>query len=178
MDANPSSVTTMLAEPSTVVAALADVVYAKTAQGRLEVARRSAGLGARQRSVLIMLDGHKTAGALATLMPAAQLTRILVELVELGLIAPVTASGTAPANDDARLAPVKAMMIRTAETCLGLIAADLVRQIGAAGDEHQLQRAIGHWHMAMQDSKYGREVVATHLELIKAALQSPASVPA
>lgn len=168
---------TLLAEPSSALAARADVVYAKTAQGRLEVARRSAGLGARQRSVLIMLDGHKTAGALAALMPAAQLLRILDELVDLGLVAPVTAFAPAPTNDDARLAPVKAMMIRTADTYLGPIAADLVRQIGAAGDEHQLQRAIGHWHMAMQESKYGREAVETHLGLIKAALQAP-SVPA
>lgn len=171
---------TLLAEPLTAVPVSADVVYTKTAQGRLEVARRSAGLGARQRSVLIMLDGHKSAGALATLMPMAQLARILDELAGLGLIAPAADTAPVPtaASDDARLAPVKAMLIRTAETYLGLIAADLVRQIGAARDEHQLQRAIGHWHMAMQDSKYGREVVESHLALIKAALQAPASAPA
>lgn len=166
----------MLAEPSTITATFADVVYAKTAQGRAEVARRSAGLGARQRSVLIMLDGHKPAGTLATLMPAAQLAGILGELVERGLIAPATAH-EAP-HDGARLAPVKAMLVRTAETYLGLIAADLVRQIDAVRDEHGLQRAIGHWHMAMQDSKYGREVVETQLALVKAALHASARPPA
>ena len=177
----------MFADPFTAMSALADVVYAKTAHGRLEVAERSAGLGARQRSVLIMLDGRKTVGALAGLMPAAQLSGILEELVERGLVAPASAatpaaaaapaSAPAPSSDDARLAPVKRMMIRTADTYLGLIAADLVRQIGAARDEHQLQRAIGHWHMAMQESKYGREVVEQQLALIKAALQAPVSAP-
>lgn len=161
----------MLAEASTITATFADVVYAKTAQGRAEVARRSAGLGARQRSVLIMLDGHKPVGTLAMLMPAEQLAGILDELVERGLIAPAT--GHKAPQDSARLAPVKAMLVRTAETYLGLIAADLVRQIGAVRDEHGLQRAIGHWHMAMQDSKYGREVVETQLALVKAALHAP-----
>jgi len=172
----------MLADRSIATPAFADLVYAKTAPGRLEVSRRSAGLGARQRSVLIMLDGRKRAAALATLMPAAQLVQILDELVTLGLIAPVaaaaTATATGPAHEDARLAPVKAMLIRSADTCLGLIAADLVRQIGAARDEHQLQRAIGHWHMAMQDSKFGRGVVEAQLALVKAALQAPVSDPA
>ena len=162
----------MLADPSADLSTLADVVYAKTAQGRLEVVQRSAGLGARQRSVLIMLDGRKSAFALAALLPAAHLAPILDELVERGLIA--VANTAAAPDDGTRLAPVKAMLIRTAETYLGLIAADLVRQIGAASDEHQLQRAIGHWHMAMQESKYGREVVEAQLALVKAALQAPA----
>lgn len=160
----------MLAEPSTTT--FTDVVFAKTEQGRTEVARRSAGLGARQRSVLIMLDGHKPAGELTALMPAPQLARILEELEALGLIAPATAPEVP--NDAARLAPVKAMLIRSAETYLGLIAADLVRQIDAARDEHGLQRAIGRWHMAMQESKYGREVVEAQLTQVKAALQARA----
>lgn len=164
----------MLAEPPIATPAFIDIVYAKTAQGRLEIVQRSAGLGARQRSVLIMLDGHKPAGELAALMPAPQLARILDELSALGLIA--TAAETS--NDAARLAPVKAMLVRTAETYLGLIAADLVRQIDAVNDEHGLQRAIGHWHMAMQDSKYGREVVDAQLALVKASLNAFAQAPA
>lgn len=162
----------MLSASFPILSTLADVVYAKTAQGRLEVARRGAGLGARERSVLIMLNGRKSATTLAALMPHVQLARILDELVARGLIAPVGAPLLA--DGGARLEPVKAMLICSAENYLGLIAADLVRQIGAAADEHQLQRAIGHWHMAMQDSKYGRDVVETELALVKTALQAPA----
>lgn len=161
----------MLAEPSTTTT-FTDVVFAKTEQGRTEVARRSAGLGARQRSVLIMLDGRKPAGELTALMPAPQLAGILEELEALGLIAPATAPEVP--NDAARLAPVKTLLIRSAENYLGLIAADLVRQIEAACDEHGLQRAIGHWHMAMRESKYGRQVVEAQLTQVKAALQARA----
>jgi hypothetical protein len=121
-----------------------------------------------------MLDGHRPAGELAVLMPAAQLARILDELSALGPIA--TAVGTS--NDAARLAPVKARLARAAETYLGLIAADLVRQIDTVTDAHGLQRAIGHWHMAMQDSRYGRAAMESQMALVKAALHAFAQAPA
>ena len=166
----------MPADSSIACSTLADAVYAKTAHGRLEVAHRNAGLGARERSVLIMLDGRKTAAALAALMPGAPLGRILDELVERGLIA--RAGPAAAADDEARLASVKTLLIRSADTYLGPIGADLVRQIGAAGNDHQLQRAVGHWHMAMQESKYGWEVVEAQLALVRANLQAAPSAPA
>lgn len=189
----------MLAEPSLTESMLATAVFTKTEKGRAEVAQRGAGLNPRQRSVLIMLDGRKPALALASLVAADQLTGILDELAAMDLIAlvaaptAVTASppparvapaasapqpAPAPPLDAARLAPAKAILIRSAQTCLGPIASDLVRQIEAAADEHQLQRAIGHWHMAMRDSKFGRDVADSHLEQIKASLQAPPSAPA
>lgn len=189
----------MLAEHSHAVTAAMDTVFAKTAEGRAEVARRAAGLNLRQRSVLIMLDGQKSVAALSTPMPAAQLFGILGELTALGLIRPAASTAPmppalpaaarapapspaaaaahvpspvpTPALSAARLAPVKAILIHTADTYLGLISADLVRQIHGVGDEAQLQRAIAHWHMAMQASKYGKEVVTTYLDQIKASLQ-------
>lgn len=144
-------------------------VYAKTDKGRAEVAQRSAGLTARQRQILIMADGHKPAAALNALMPSAQVDAILVELAGLALIAPVVEYVAAPV-DATRLAPAKAMMIATATDYLGPLATELMRQIEAATDEAQLLRALGHWHMAMQASKFGKDVAQTHLETIKASL--------
>lgn len=195
----------MLAEPSITESMLAATVYTKTEKGRTEVSQRSAGLNPRQRSVLIMLDGRKPALALTGLTPAPQLAVILDELTAMGLIvaaaaapapapAPVSvapsaapvppapaappAPASAPPIDPARLAQAKALLVHSAQTCLGPIAADLIRQIDAAADEHQLQRAIGHWHMAMRDSKFGRDLADAHLAQIKASLQAPASSPA
>lgn len=157
---------------------LADVIYAKTPQGRDEVAQRRGGLSSRQRSILIVLDGEKRVDSLLGLMPAAQVQAILDELAALGLIAPVSGpepSAVTPAPvrriDDARLAQVKHMMTGTAETYLGPMAAELIRQVQAADDETGLQRALAHWHMAMQASKYGREVAESHLALIRASLE-------
>lgn len=171
----------MLAHSSHASSPLADVIYAKTPKGRDEVAQRRGGLSSRQRSILIVLDGQKRVDSLTGLMPAAQVQAILDELAALELIAPASApdpSTTVTAAlppvrsiDDTRLALVRAMMTRTAETYLGPMAAELIRQIQAANDEISLQRALAHWHMAMQASKYGKDVAETHLALIRASLE-------
>jgi len=67
------------------------------------------------------------------------------------------------------------MLIRTADTYLGLMAAESNRKVEAARDESELQRAIGHWHMAMRASKYGKDVADAHLELVKAELHALAA---
>lgn len=157
---------------------LADIIYAKTAKGRDEVAQRRGGLSSRHRSILIVLDGEKRVDSLLGLMPAAQVQTILDELAALGLIAAVSSPEPPAATlppvrqiDDARLAQVKHMMTGTAETYLGPMAAELIRQVQAADDDIGLQRALAHWHMAMQASKFGREVAESHLALIRASLE-------
>ena len=187
----------MLAAPTITESALATAVFAKTDKGRAEVAQRGARLSSKQRSVLIMLDGRKPAQFLTSLVPVAQLATILDELAAMDMIVTIAAAAAArpapampppapaaaapahvpahaPPADPARLVSAKSILIRSAESCLGPIAADLIRQIAAAADEHQLQRAIGHWHMAMRDSKFGRDVADTHLEQVKASLLAPA----
>ena len=66
------------------------------------------------------------------------------------------------------------MMTESAEAYLGLMAADLVRRIQKAGDEAQLQSVLGHWHMAMRESKYGRAVAGERLAQIRACFQQQA----
>lgn len=185
-----------------------DRIYAKTAKGRAEVAQRSAMLGARERSILIILDGQKPCTALSGLLPMPLLAPILEQLEKLELICalampsdrgaataePASAAALPPleqlptpaisadaplpapllAAAPAHLAQARATMIATAERFLGLLAADVVRQINASEGKEQLQRALAHWHMAMQASKHGRVVAAQHLERIKACLQASA----
>lgn len=164
----------MLAEPLPHPPFSPDAIYAKTDAGRAEVARRGAALGARARSVLIMLDGQKRCAALTGLLPAATLAPILAQLEAAGLIVPLTPRPAAPEGVAAtHLAQAKATMIRTAEAYLGLLAADVIRQVAAADGEEQLRRAVAHWHMAMQGSRHGREVAAQHLDLIGSSLRAP-----
>jgi hypothetical protein len=147
-------------------------VYAKTEEGKKEVAQRQLGLNSRQRTVLILLDGRKPLSALDGLLPAGQAAEIVGELLALGLIAPagVLAAAPAPVMESARLTRVKAEMVETAEACLGLLAADVVRRIDSATDEAALLAVVGHWHMALQDSKRGREAALAHVERIKQSL--------
>ena len=147
-----------------------DLVYAKTAAGRAEVAQRGAGLSARQRTALIMLDGARDATALATVMPADQVAASLAALIALGLIVPpAVAVPAVPASPS--LDAIKAELIAAAETYLGVMASDVILRVQKAGDASQLLRMLGHWHMAMQDSKHGKIPAAALLEKTKASLQ-------
>ena len=145
----------------------AGVVYMKTGKGRAEMAARTLGLGARQRSVLVMVDGRKTDTELAALMAPGVVDGILDQLVALELVAP-EADGV-PAMS-AALAQAKARMTATAEACLGLLAAEVVRRIERASDAAALLGVLGHWHMALQDSKQGKAIALAQVEEIRASL--------
>lgn len=167
-------------------------VYAKTDAGRAEVGLRAAGLSGRARTLLIMVDGRKPAAALAGVVPLGQLEALLGGLLDRGLIAPAdVASLFAPdpvpqaaheaAHEAAPALPawlveIKRDMTDTAETYLGLMAAEVVRRIERAGDEAQLNSVLGHWHMAMRDSKRGRDVAEACLARIQARLRAGAAL--
>jgi hypothetical protein len=165
-----------------------DAVYVKTAKGRGEMASRGTGLTARQRTVLIMLDGRKSCAALAPLMPAGQVTDIVAQLLALDLIAPCGAAvasdaGAVPAAAHAGVASatqqvrddgldrVKRYMVSTAQAHLGLLASEVVERIERAADADQLRAVVGHWHMALQESKHGRATAGTQLEAVRAGLR-------
>lgn len=160
----------MTAEAISHPASLAEHIFVKTEKGRAEVLERRAGLTARQRSVLIMVDGRKSCSVLMHAMPAGLLQPIVEELAALGLIAPLQPAPSTRAIDLRTMAQAKAMMIGSAQVCLGLLAAEVVRQVESADGEEQLLRALGHWHMAMQASKHGRRIALDQLDAIKACL--------
>jgi hypothetical protein len=188
-----------------------DTVFAKTPLGRVEIGQRSAGLGARQRSILIMLDGQKPLRGIDTLLPPQQLAEIVDFLLAAGLVeaqalvveaqavvaplapAPVpvqpapAALSTPPAPtpypsapplasalpDASKLQHIKTLMTETAMSYLGLMAADIVRRVEGASNETQLMSVLGQWHMAMRDSKYGKDVAGAYLDEIKARFAAP-----
>ena len=68
------------------------------------------------------------------------------------------------------LADIKAELIHAAELYLGVMAGDVVARVRQAGDAAQLLRVLGHWHMAMQDSKHGREAARALLDKTRVTL--------
>jgi hypothetical protein len=166
----------MFIESSRRMSTLFDAVYVKTGKGRDEVTRRALKLNGRQRSVLIMLDGRKSCAALAPLMPAGEVAAIVGELLALGLIAPcggIAAAQTsaAPIVSDAGLDRVRRYMVGAARTYLGLLAEEVVARIERAGDAGQLRGVVGHWHMALRDSKHGRAAAGDCLREVREALR-------
>jgi len=168
-----------------------DTVFTKTAKGRAEMVARAAGLKSRQRSILIMLDGQKNVRDIA-LLPPHEVAEAVSHLLALELIAPtveqpvaadlvpvaaaahapevaaVPAVATPAAGDgSAKLTDLKNLMTDSANTYLGLMAADVVGRVHKARNEVELLAVVGHWHMAMRESKYGRAVAETHLAHIR-----------
>lgn len=78
------------------------VVYAKTASGCRELRERALRLSGRLRCLLVMIDGHKSAGALvAALAPMGVTVESLQELERAGLICRVAV----PQGSEAPAAP-------------------------------------------------------------------------
>lgn len=156
---------------------LRGTVFGKTAAGRAEVGQRGAGLTARQRSVLILLDGQKSLAEIETWLGENEMLEAVEGLLRKGLVgivsapapaaapaakpaaAPVAASAPAPrvaAAGAAALMAARELMAGAARKHLGLLAADLVRRIEHAKDENQLAGVIGLWHVSIRESKTGK----------------------
>jgi hypothetical protein len=55
---------------------------------------------------------------------------------------------------------------------------DLVRRVQQACDETELLSVVDHWHMALRESKYGKDVAGALLEQIRTGLRGTAPMPA
>ncbi|OGB27442.1 MAG: hypothetical protein A3I66_06015 [Burkholderiales bacterium RIFCSPLOWO2_02_FULL_57_36] len=72
--------------------------------------------------------------------------------------------------DAEKIRQVKDFMTTTATTYLGLLGADVIHRIERAKGAAQLMIVVGHWHMALQESKQGNRFAAPYLEQVTAAL--------
>jgi hypothetical protein len=173
---------------------LRGTVFGKTAAGRQEVTTRGAGLSARQRSVLILLDGRKSLGQIETWLTEEEMLEAIETLVRMGLIAiesqpaPVAAASPkikpaapapapVPALASLATAPVPAVVLEaatlmrdSAKRHLGLMAADLIRRIDNARDVPQLTAVLGLWHVTLRESKRGRDEADVLLASTRALL--------
>lgn len=140
-------------------------VFGKTEAGRVEFVQRSAGLTARQRSVLILIDGQKALGEIETWLGEDEMLEAVEALLRKGLVgissapAPAPVAAPAPARQPAgavALTAAREFMMAAARKHLGLMAADLVRRIEHAKDESQLAGVIGLWHVSLRESKTGK----------------------
>lgn len=166
-------------------------VFAKSEKGQEEVVSRAHGLSPRQRQVLIMMDGAKSLQAIAEIIPALELLEIVPILLEQGLIAHRSGPQAVPAaaaepvfeprvdrpalrvGEDKAIRQVKDFMTVTAQTYLGLLGAEVIRQIEGANGPEELMTAVAQWHMALLESRHGRRFAAPYLEQVRRAL-SPA----
>jgi hypothetical protein len=153
------------------------VVFAKTARGQDELVRRSEGLSARVRRVLILIDGSRTVEDVRELVSADDLTHTLGVLEEQGYIelkgvanasaAIVPESGSLPSITAFRELPLKSdqrefemaqnFMLNTLKTFCGQYGpVSLMSEIYATRSHQDLREYFDRWYHAIVDTRQGR----------------------
>lgn len=88
---------------------LRGTVFGKTDAGRVEFVQRSVGLTARQRAVLILIDGQKALGEIETWLGEDDMLEAVEALLRKGLVgitsAPAPAAAAVPASAPAKQRP-------------------------------------------------------------------------
>lgn len=148
-------------------------VFTKSEKGREEIAERSHGLNARQRHVLILVDGKRDSAALRAALPGQDVDTVLGDLLRDGYIDTVHSEEAAQqlaiqSGEGHGLEQAREYMIAVAQSCLGLLATDLVARIRRSSGQAQLSAAASYWITAVRDSKYGCHLGDHYLEQLRA----------
>lgn len=163
-------------------------VYRKTAAGRAELDRRSAGLSPRQRQLLVLVDGRRSEEELAALIGGSDVVaELLAVLRAKGLVAdavqaeeafghttvqpaPAAPPAPHPVLPDERLAAIHRLMKDSARQHLGLLARELDAVIEHARCARTLQAAVARWHLALRDSRTGHAEADALLGAVRALI--------
>jgi len=171
------------------------VIYQKTPHGIAEIAATEKTLNFRQRRALILVDGKRSAAEIGVYLNQANMPEILANLEALGHIvdtakpsspqiqpSPIesdpaklaafqaAASQREPALTEQQVHAVKTILINSTEQHLGIMGRSLKQKIEAAVTDEQIIACTSQWHMAMRDSKLGRELAGALMEQVQQLL--------
>ena len=134
-----------------------------------------------------MVDGKRDVDSLIQLLRQPALQQTLDELQQLGYIADIAMpSGIAaisplaaieltsqPKQDklsDIQIGEIKAILIASTEQYLGIMGRGLKVKIEAAADDGQITTCASEWHMAMRESKSGRDMAGKLMDQVQQIL--------
>jgi len=174
------------------------MVYEKSALGFNEFITDKRTLGVRERQVLLLVNGVRKLDDLEKFFKKELLIDTIRKLESEGYIQlpieqqqqqksqqqqadhtnafPVTLSFLdAPDTSEpicpAKLAAVKTILIEAADDYLGIMGRGIKTKIEACDNEDNLRQCISSWHMAMRESKLGRESASFLMEQIHQTLE-------
>lgn len=171
------------------------MVYEKSALGFNEFITDKRTLGVRERQVLLLVNGIRKLDDLEKFFKKDLLIDTIRKLESEGYIYlpldhkqnqqqqpqhannfPATLSfldvqDTAAPICPVKLAAVKAILIEAADDYLGIMGRGIKAKIEACENEDSLRQSISSWHMAMRESKLGRESASFLMEQIHQTLE-------
>jgi len=177
------------------------MVYEKSALGFNEFITDKRTLGVRERQVLLLVNGVRKLDDLEKFFKKDLLLDTIKKLESEGYIQlpieqqqlknlqqaehanafqnafPVTLSfldtpDSAEPICPAKLAAVKTILIEAADDYLGIMGRGIKSKIEACDNEDYLRQCISSWHMAMRESKIGRESASFLMEQIHQMLEN------
>lgn len=171
------------------------MVYEKSALGFNEFTTDKRTLGVRERQVLLLVNGVRKLDDLEKFFKKDLLMDTIRKLESEGYIQlpigerkqqqPEVAntfhtalSFLEPQNKDeaeaicpVKLASVKTILIEAADDYLGIMGRSIKARIETCNNQENLRQSISSWHMAMRESKLGRESASFLMEQIHQILE-------
>lgn len=167
------------------------MVYEKSTLGFNEFTNNNRTLGVRERQVLLLVNGVRTLDELNKLFKKDLLLDTIKKLETEGYIQlpqgqqrpPEFASSlqnqlslqNTPTKTEpicpTKMATVKAILIEAADDYLGIMGRGIKAKIESCDNENNLRQTISSWHMAMRESKLGRESASFLMEQIHKTLE-------
>ncbi|MDD2832556.1 MAG: hypothetical protein PHD12_00940 [Methylotenera sp.] len=162
------------------------MVYEKSAIGFNEFIAKNRTLNVRERQILLLVNGERTLDDLGKFFKKDLLIDTIHKLESTGYIIrpnqqqPLqpkqithsvinTQVATAPICQN-QLTEVKEILIKACDDYLGIIGRNIKSRIEACENEIDLKSCISNWHMAMRESKLGRESASFLMEQIHQTL--------
>lgn len=167
------------------------MVYEKSTLGFNEFTNNNRTLGVRERQVLLLVNGVRNLDELNKFFKKDLLLDTIKKLETEGYIQlpqgqqrpPEFASSVqnqlslqdTPTKTEpicpTKMATVKAILIEAADDYLGIMGRGIKAKIESCDNEHNLRQTISSWHMAMRESKLGRESASFLMEQIHKTLE-------
>lgn len=161
------------------------MIYKKTNYGQAEISHPRKSIGLKERQLLIMVDGKRSAEELSKYISLPNVEETLVKLAKLGFVIPAhlqestpqklnqfnsTTSQTLNLSQD-QIKSIKEHLIKTTDLHLGILGRELRRKIEIASNDEEMKVSISQWHMAIRESKTGRDISHVLMDEVKAIIQ-------
>lgn len=157
------------------------MIYEKTSLGLQELTGNKRSLNLRERQVLIMADGKRDENELIAYFQKEDTKNILLNLLTRGYIRAKQKSIFADTNpqaspassakqenshilSEAELIKIKEIISKSTDCYLGIMGRVIKQKLEQANTLEKLKPIISEWHMALRDSKNGKEFAATLLQ--------------
>lgn len=171
------------------------MIYEKSALGFNEFINQNRTLSVRERQVLLLVNGVRNVDELEKFFKKEQLTITLSKLVSDGYIQQFNSINSLSKSkthgdstlttlslinsineelpiDSAKIAAIKTILLESTDDYLGLMGHNIKVCVNSCNNEYDLRSCISMWHMAMRESKLGRESTSFLLEQIHQTLEN------